>query len=104
MHAMCEELSKETSSIIVGDDREVAVTGRGTVKLRLQANEITNILTLNNVAMVPDLGTNLISTGRLEYQGLKIITENGISQIKLKNELVGVASRTSCNPYLYELN
>ena len=84
------------------DEREIAVTGRVTVKLRLQANDKTNILTLENVALVPDLGINLVSTGRLESQGLKIITEHGTSQIKLKNDLIGYATRNESNPYLYE--
>ena len=51
---------------------------------------------------MPDLGVNLVSTGRLENQGLKITTENGMSKISLKGELIGCAIRTSDNPYLYE--
>ena len=101
---MFEELREENSSIIVGDNRDVAVTGRGSVKLRLLANGCTNILTLNNVALVPDLGINLVSTGRLESQGLRFITENGVTQVNYKDELIGVARRKNSNPYLYEFD
>ena len=100
--SMFEDIEPAYSSIIVGDDREVAVTGRGTVKLKVVADNKTNILRLNDVALVPDLGVNLVSTGRLESQGLKITTENGMSQISLNKELIGRAIRTADNPYLYE--
>ena len=63
---MFEHIEPEFSTIVVGDYREVAVTGRGIVKLRLMANNRNNILTLNDVALVPDLGFNLVLTGRLE--------------------------------------
>ena len=72
---MFVKMRPENSSIVVGDDREVIVTGRGTVKL-----DVVNTIVLN-VALVPELGVNLVSTGRLECQGLKIITESGMSKI-----------------------
>lgn len=100
--SMFEEIEPEYSSIVVGDDREVAVTGRGTVRLKVSANNRTNILRLNDVALVPDLSVNLVSTGRLESQGLKITSENGMSRISLNQELIACAMRTSDNPYLYE--
>ena len=100
---MFEELNPEDSSIIVGDDREVLVTGRGTVKLKMKANGVVNTLTLHDVALVPQLGVNLVSTGRLECHGLKIVTENGMSKILSECELIGCAVRTEKNPYLYEI-
>ena len=33
---------------------------------------------------------------------MKIISENGLSKILLKNDLIGYAVRTKENPYLYE--
>ena len=78
---MCEYIEPEFSTIVVGDDREVAVTGRGIAKLRLMADCRINILTLNEVALVPDLGINLFSTGKLESYGLKITIKNGMSKI-----------------------
>ena len=102
-YSMFDQITTEKSSITVGDDREVAVTGRGTIKLKVKANEKTNILTLHDVAFVPDLGVNLVSAGRLECQGLKIVTENGMSEISLKNDLIACAVRSNENPYLYEI-
>ncbi len=100
--SMFEEIKPEKTSIIVGDNREVTVTGRGTVKLKVKANNVVNTLVLNNVALVPELSVNLVSTGRLESHGLKIVCENGKSNILLKNTLIGYAIRTKENPYLYE--
>ena len=79
------------------------MTGRGTVKLKMKANNVVNTLVLNDVALVLDLGVNLVSTGRLESQGLRIISENGRSSISSGDELVGVAVRTAENPFLYEM-
>lgn len=90
--SMFEDIEPENSSIVVGDDREVAVTGRGTVKLRVFVDNKTNILRLHDVALVPDLGVNLVSTGRLESQGLRITSENGMSKISLNNESMAVQS------------
>jgi len=79
--SLFDTINPEDSVIVVGDDREIKVTGRGTVKLKLKANEVVNTLVLNDVALVPELGVNLVSTGRLENQGLKITAENGMSEI-----------------------
>ena len=76
---MFESIVWENSKIFVGDDRGLDVTGRGIVKLRVIVNARTNVLTLEDVALVPDLGANLASTGRLEDGGIKITTENGMS-------------------------
>jgi len=56
--SMFETLMPVQSSIIVGDDREVNVTGRGTVTLKLGNNCEMNTLILNDVALVPDLEVN----------------------------------------------
>ena len=56
--SLFETLSPEDSSIVVGDDREIKVTGRGTVKLKMKANRVVNTLVLNDVALVLDLGVN----------------------------------------------
>ena len=100
--SMFEVIESEHSKIIVGYDREIDVTGRGIVKLKVEGNGQTNVLTLEDVALVPELGANLFFTGRLEIAGLKITTENGMSKISLKNEMIGYAIRTTENPYLYE--
>lgn len=83
--------------------QEIKVTGRGTVKLKMKANNVVNTLVLNDVAQVLDLGVNLVSTGRLESQGLRIISENGRSSISSGDELVGVTVRTTKDPFLYEM-
>ncbi len=57
-----EDIEPECLSIIVGDDREVGVTGHGTVKLGEMANNKTNTINLSEVALVTDLGVNLVST------------------------------------------
>ncbi len=101
--SLFDTINPEDSVIVVGDDREIKVTGRGTVKLKLKANEVVNTLVLNDVALVPELGVNLVSTGRLENQGLKITAENGMSEISSFGELVGVAIRTVEHPFLYEM-
>ncbi len=102
--SMFEEIKPEKSSVLVGDNNEVFVEGRGTVKLRVKANNtnIVNALILQNVAFVPKLGVNLVSTGRLESQGMTIVTENGRSNILAGSTLIGCAVRTKRNPYLYE--
>ena len=79
------------------------MTGRGTVKLKMKANRVVNTLVLNDVALVLDLGVNLVSTRRPESQGLKITAENGMSEISSGHDLVGVAVRTVENPFLYEI-
>ncbi len=100
--SMFETLTPVQSSIIVGDDREVKVTGRGTVKLKLENNCEMNTLILDDVALVPDLGVNSVSTGRLESQGIVIITKNGKSELLIGNTVIGHAKRTRDNPFLYE--
>ncbi len=100
--SMFESIRLEDSKIFVGDDRGVDVTGRGVVKLRVSGNGQTNVLTLEDVALVPDLAANLVSTGRLEESGITITTEKGMSKLTLRNQLICCAVRTSENPYLYE--
>ena len=48
------------------------------------------ILVLQDVALVPELTVNLVSAGRLESQGLKIITEKGKSTISSGNTFIGL--------------
>ena len=78
------------------------LTGRRTVKLRVKAGDVINTLVLKNVALVPELGVNLVSTGRLESQGFKIVSEKGVSSIFLNDELIGCANRDKNDSFLYE--
>jgi len=96
------DLVSENSSVLVGDNRQIQVSGRGTVKLSMAINGVINNLILQHVALVPNFGINLVSTGRLESVGFKIITERGISSLYFENELVGIAKRMTSNSYLYE--
>ena len=100
--SMFHKIKYVNSSVLVGDNREVQVVGRGDVKLKIKARGKINTLLLQNVALVPTIGINLVSTGRLESQGLKIITAKSESQIFCSDEFVGSAVRTRENPYLYE--
>ena len=100
--SLFENIKTEKTSVLVGDNREVTVTGRGTVKLREKADDEINTLVLKNVALVPELGVNLVSTGRLESQGFKIVSEKGVSSIFLNDELIGCANRDKNDSFLYE--
>ena len=99
--SLFEDIKPEQSNILVGDNRQVAVTGRGTVNLKVKAGEVINTIMLKNVALCPELGVNQVSIGRLESQGFKIMFDKGISSIMLHNELVGNANRSN-NSFLYE--
>ena len=68
----------------------------------MNVNGVTNNLILRHVALVPNFGINLVSTGRLESMGFKIITEKGNSSLYFENELVGIAKRMISHSYLYE--
>jgi hypothetical protein len=96
------DLAPENSSVLVGDNRHIQVLGRGTVRLSMNVNGVTNNLILRHVALVPNFGINLVSTGRLESMGFKIITEKGNSSLYFENELVGIAKRMISHSYLYE--
>jgi len=96
------DLVSENSSVLIRDNRQIQVSGRGTVKLSMAINGVINNLILQHVALVPNFAINLVSTGRLESVGFKIITERGISSLYFENELVGIAKRMTSNSYLYE--
>lgn len=100
--SMFEDMIPESNTILVGDNREVKVTGRGTVRLQIKSKNTVNTLVLKNVALVPDLGINLVSTGRLESQGISILTANNKSTLIANNQYIGCATRNVSNPYLYE--
>ena len=70
----------------------------------MKANRVVNTLVFNDIELVLDLGVNLVSTGRLESQGLKLKAENSMSQISSGNNLVGVAVRTLKNLLLFSKN
>ncbi len=70
--------------------------------LSMKTDRVINYLLLQNQALVPELGINLVSTGRLESVGFKIVTEKGISSLYSGGELFGVEKRMISNPYLYE--
>ena len=61
------DLKSVKTTVTVGDNREVAVTGRGTVKLSVQGDRKVNSLILKNVALVPNLGVNLVSTRAVNF-------------------------------------
>lgn len=64
------------------------MTGRGAVKLKMESKGFVNTLVLYDLAQVHDLGVKLVSTGHIESQGLKIVSENGMSQLFSFQDLI----------------
>ena len=68
----------------------------------MRAQNSENFLTLKNVAYVPNLAINIVSTSKLEKAGFKLITFKGMTSLYFENDLVCVAKRSKED--LYELD
>ena len=99
-----QTLRPENSSILVGDNRQIPVTGKGTIKLHTVADNKLNTLLLKDVSLVPKLGMNLLSMARIEENGFKKIASNGKCDIIKEDNLVACAKRNQGNPFLYEID
>lgn len=69
-------------NVKLGDDRRMAVEGRG--KLRLEIDGRTQVI--SDVYYVPGLKNNLLSVGQLQQKGLRIIIENDVCEVWHKQE------------------
>ena len=65
----------------------------GDLTVEAIVREQKNLVTINNVLLVPNLEFNLLSVRKLEMIGLKIVFENGKGNIYNKNKLIAVAHR-----------
>ena len=59
--------SSQSTSITTADKTELDIVGYGSLKL--QFPESNHVLLVNDIALVPDAGFNLISLGKLDRLG-----------------------------------
>jgi hypothetical protein len=94
------------SKIKVGDGREVRVTGKGSVEIKVKTNNQIKNLRLEDVLYVPELKVNLISIGKISKRGYVIIFKENKCLIKINNLVViqGESFRESENLFEIKIN
>ena len=71
---LLDDLSPSSGAVQVGDNRSISITHTGSVQL---VGASGKTIRLKNVLLVPDLGRNLVSVGRLEAAGFALKFGNG---------------------------
>ena len=84
-----EEMKQYDSQVKVGDGRSLPVKGIGNIKMSIICLKGTIVdLVVHDVLYVPDLSTNLISIGKLNKKGFKIVFEDDKCRIHLSQETI----------------
>lgn len=79
------EYAPYASSVEAADRSSIEVKGRGSAKFEQEDDERMLTIILNNVLHVPALNSNLLSVGRMEETGLKVVFGNGKAEIIEEN-------------------
>lgn len=70
-----------TSTVEAADGEVMQALGKGEVKFQLQGEYGGNFVTLKEVLYVPALDGNLLSVGRIEERGFRVIFSNGRGEV-----------------------
>ena len=97
------EEGHEIKISIAEDGRYVKSVGKGSVKLTVTVDGKSRIQEINDVYLVPNLGTNLISISTLDKKGFETRFKNGKGKI-LNEEGTPLAESTLQNNGLYLLD
>ena len=99
-----KELKPHTSTVIVGDGRSLPVKGKGSIEMNAMCENGKIIkLTVYDALYVPELRTNLISIGKLNKKGYKIIFEDDKYMIQLNEKFMIECKQSNQNENLFEL-
>ena len=99
-----EEMKQYDSQVKVGDGRSLPVKGIGNIKMSIICLKETIVdLVVHDVLYVPDLSTNLISIGKLNKKGFKIVFEDDKCRIHLSQETIIECKQSAENDNLFEL-
>ena len=80
------------------------VKGIGNIKMNIICLKGTIVdLVVHDVLYVPDLSTNLISIGKLNKKGFKIVFEDDKCRIHLSQETIIECKQSAENENLFEL-
>lgn len=69
----------------------IPIRGYGKIKIFIKTQNEPIVMTLNNVAFVPDLHINLISVNELNKSFNTIVFEKGFCKVKMKDQLISIA-------------
>lgn len=97
-----QEEEKENSYVTLGNNTNLLIQGRGTVKIRKFVNNKWEDGEINNVLYVPELRKNLFSEGVVTNKGMKIVKVNERAQIYGKCGLLAQAVRDANNLYIMQ--
>jgi hypothetical protein len=85
------EFESVSSSIIVGNNEEVAVTGKGKMRLSALVPAGTQSVVLSDVALAVDLAVDIVSVRKLTQAGCKVLFEEDRGVVYFKNTIIMVA-------------
>lgn len=92
--------SSENEAIRLGNNVELPIKGRGSIKIQKNLHGKWQEGKITNVLYVPDLKKNLLSEGVIASKGMKIIKMHDHVEIyDCENELVATATRSPNNLY-----
>ena len=98
------EMKPYDSKVKVGNSRSLPVNGIGNIKMGIICLKGTIVdLVVHDVLYVPDLSTNLISIGKLNKKGFKIVFEDDKCRIHLSQETIIECKQSAENDNLFEL-
>lgn len=82
--ALLENVILEHGTVGVAGGRVLSSIGKGTMRLAaLTQDGVTCDVTLSNVLIVPDLGSNLLSVSQMTKRGAKVVFDKGNAYIQV---------------------
>lgn len=87
------------STIVLGDDRECAVVGEGTVHVKRLINNKWVDAQIHDVLYVPEMGKNLYSVGLCTTRGLEVQFKNDLVKVRRDGEVIVVGVKQSNQVY-----
>jgi hypothetical protein len=91
-----------TVTVRFGDGTVVDIEGKGIVLFALKSGEHC---WLNGVYYIPWLTTNIVSLGRMDEEGFKVVIEEGILRLfDLQRQLLAKVLRSPSQLYLLDMN
>lgn len=93
--AFFHSLERTSGKVVVANNQEEAIVGRGTGTLKCAVNERINNIKVADVLYVPNLSVNLLSVRVLDSKGFEINFKDGYAIIQ--KDGIKIASARECN-------
>lgn len=96
-------LYEKPKSVSVGDSRPISVLGIGKVEVLCENGQKGSTATLEDVLLVPNLATNLLSIGRVVERGISTVFKGDKVTFKKENRIVATGKKLQNKLYIMNI-